>query len=125
MEVFTTSMEAPTTSMESSINLHEKYFFYEENNLRFAKLAKVVWRQGGGVLSQTVKCNREGKTPGKFIFTNMETKDRTIYKIKKKCVQKYMLAVACRSRRVYVWYYLNLGGRTWGDIVMTQIPGKY
>ena len=31
MEVFTTSMETPSISMEGSINLHEKYIFYYEN----------------------------------------------------------------------------------------------
>ena len=42
MEVFTTLMEAPTTSMEGSINLREKNIFVKKIILRFVELAKIV-----------------------------------------------------------------------------------
>ena len=34
------SMEAPTTSMEGSINLHDFFFFYEENNTKIREKNK-------------------------------------------------------------------------------------
>ena len=40
MEVFTTSKEALTTSMEESINLHRKYIFMRK--VGFVKIAKIV-----------------------------------------------------------------------------------
>ena len=33
-------MEAPTTSMEGSINLHDFFFFYEENNTKIREKNK-------------------------------------------------------------------------------------
>ena len=45
-----------------------------------------------------MKFNREGKTPRKFIFTNKEKKDRTIYKIKK---MRAKVHVSCRLSLVW------------------------
>ena len=43
MEVFTNSIEAPTTSMEGSINLHEKKSVFMKKIIsRFVTLAKMV-----------------------------------------------------------------------------------
>ena len=106
MEVFTTSMDAPTTSTERSINLHDKIHFYEDRNFKIRQLAKIVSRHGGCVLSQTAKFNR-GQNTRKVYFYKFGKKNTTIYKIKmcaQKCIYiyRYVLAVACRSCRVYV-----------------------
>ena len=126
VKVFTTSIEAPTTSMERSINLHEKKtFLWRKYRSRFVKRVKIVWRHRG-VLSQTVKLN-SGQNTRKVHFRKFGRKKRQDNRQdnKKKSAQKYMVAVACRSCRVYVkYYYLNLGGRTWSYIGMSQIPGN-
>ena len=99
------------------------FFMYEENDfLRFVKLAKMY--QDTEAFCHKLWNLTEEKTPGKFIFTNLE-KNRTIYKIKKMCAKVYASCRLSLVSRVYVvYYYLDLGGRTWGYIVMTQIPDK-
>ena len=111
MGVFTTSMQAPTTPMEGSINLHAKNISMKIF-LGFVKLAKIVWRHGGGVLSQTVKFNR-GQSTSKVHFHKYGKKGRTIYRIKKKALEsipgKYVSCRLSLVSRVFVILLSKLG----------------
>ena len=99
MEVFTTSMDAPTTSTERSINLHDKIHFYEDRNFKIRQLAKIVSRHGGCVLSQTAKFNR-GQNTRKVYFYKFGKKKHDNLQDKNVRAKVYIYIPVCVSCRL-------------------------
>ena len=72
MDDFATSMEAPNSSMERSINLHEKHDYMN-------KIVQNSWNVRKLYEDTEAFCRKlwnltEGRTSGKFIFTIFEPK---------------------------------------------------